>query len=152
LVIWFPEFTKFANLSSIFVNIPTCSFGKKYSFAEKWLASVGYAGLEYALEKVGTFKILNDVKKTVKSFPSAEQALFRSGVKESFDYASQVGKASAREGLTELATSLGQTEMFGREIAQSKEKLKTYTIKKLESLLDFKRTSHKKKNQRNILL
>jgi len=36
--------------------------------------------------------------------------------------------------------SLGQTEMFGREIAQSKEKLETYTIKKLESLLEFKTT------------
>jgi hypothetical protein len=106
-------------------------FGKKYSFAEKWLASVGYAGLEYALEKVGTFKILNDVKKTVKSFPSAEQALFRSGVKESFDYASQVGKASAREGLTELATSLGQTEIIDigfldKEISQ-RDKINSYS-------------------------
>lgn len=40
--------------------------------------------------------------------------------------------------------SLGQTEMFGREIAQSKEKLSTYTMKKLESNLYCKTTRNEK--------
>ena len=40
--------------------------------------------------------------------------------------------------------SLGQTEMFGREIAQTKEKLKDYTIRKLESNLYSKRTRNGK--------
>ena len=37
---------------------------------------------------------------------------------------------------------LGRTEMFGREIADSKEKLKTYTIRKLEANLKSKRTNN----------
>jgi lysophospholipase L1-like esterase len=40
--------------------------------------------------------------------------------------------------------SLGQTEMFGREIAQSKEKLYDYTIKKLEATLSYKTTRNGK--------
>ncbi len=40
--------------------------------------------------------------------------------------------------------SLGQTEMFGREIAQSKDKLKNYTIKKLEATLSYKTTRNGK--------
>lgn len=40
--------------------------------------------------------------------------------------------------------SLGQTEMFGREIAQTKEKLKDYTIRKLEANLYSKRTRNGK--------
>jgi hypothetical protein len=39
-----------------------------------------------------------------------------------------------------LEYSLGQTEMFGREIAQSKEKLKDYIIRKLEATLSYKTT------------
>lgn len=40
--------------------------------------------------------------------------------------------------------SLGQTEMFGREIAQTKEKLSTYIMKKLESNLFCKTTRNGK--------
>ncbi len=40
--------------------------------------------------------------------------------------------------------SLGQTEMFGREVAQSKEKLKDYTMRKLEANLYSKRTRNGK--------
>lgn len=40
--------------------------------------------------------------------------------------------------------SLGQTEMFGREIAQSKDKLYNYTIKKLEATLSYKTTRNGK--------
>lgn len=40
--------------------------------------------------------------------------------------------------------SLGQTEMFGREIAQSKDKLYSYTMKKLESNLYCKTTRNEK--------
>lgn len=36
--------------------------------------------------------------------------------------------------------SLGQTEMFGREIAQNKDKLSNYIIKKLEATLKYKKT------------
>lgn len=105
-------------------------FGRKYSFAEKWLASTGYAGLEFALEKVGTFKILKDVKKTFKSFPSADQALFRDGFKEAIDYTGQISKASVREAGTELATSVGQLEVIDlgfldKEISQ-KERANIY--------------------------
>ena len=38
--------------------------------------------------------------------------------------------------------SLGRTEMFGRCIAKSKEQLKDYTIKKLESVLSYKTTKN----------
>lgn len=40
--------------------------------------------------------------------------------------------------------SLGQTEMFGREIAQSKDKLRDYIIKKLEATLSYKTTRNRK--------
>jgi len=40
--------------------------------------------------------------------------------------------------------SLGQTEMFGREIAQTKEKLADYTLRKLEANLYSKRTRNGK--------
>jgi hypothetical protein len=40
--------------------------------------------------------------------------------------------------------SLGQTEMFGREIAQSKDKLANYIMKKLEATLSYKTTRNKK--------
>lgn len=40
--------------------------------------------------------------------------------------------------------SLGQTEMFGRDIAQSKDKLSTYVMKKLEATLLYKTTRNGK--------
>lgn len=40
--------------------------------------------------------------------------------------------------------SLGQTEMFGREIARSKDKLSTYVMKKLEATLSYKTTKNGK--------
>jgi len=43
-----------------------------------------------------------------------------------------------------LEFSLGQTEMFGREVAQTKEKLKDYTMRKLEANLYSKRTRNGK--------
>ena len=38
--------------------------------------------------------------------------------------------------------ALGRTEMFSRQIAKSKEQLKTYTIKKLEASLSYKTTKN----------
>ena len=48
--------------------------------------------------------------------------------------------------------SLGRTEMFGREVAKSKEELKTYTIKKLEATLNYRTTNNGSKIPEHALV